>query len=264
LLKEFTPNFRQFCSLAKKGNLIPVCAEFLADTQTPVLATLKLDKGPYTFLLESVEGTEKWAAYSFLGIDPKIIFSCTGDQIEIIMGKRVIRKIIQGNPFRELKRLLDQYRPVPLSHFPGMPRFYGGAVGFFGYDCIRFFEEIPDENKNDFNIPDALFVITDTLVIFNNIHHQIQIIANALLPEKPSHKELKRIYQDAQRKIQKIYEKLSKNLPRLKKKPRIKTTRKSGQKICPKRRCHSGCPFQSIRWHDQPLSFPNLSSPKKG
>ena len=135
----FKPSFEEFKELSKRGNLIPVYREILADTETPVTALMKLADRPHLFLLESVEGGEKWGRYSFLGADLLAIFRVRGGEIVIEENGTVQRRPHGGDPLRFLKELLGRYRPVPVE---GLPRFFGGAVGFLGYDMVRYFEKL--------------------------------------------------------------------------------------------------------------------------
>ena len=137
------PNLEEFRSLSSKGNLIPVYREILADTETPVSATLKLEGSP-SFLLESMIGGEKWARYSFLGSRPSRVIRCWGKKIEIKDNEMGTRIIEVGDPLEVIKREITAYNPVDVT---GLPRFYGGLVGYIGYDMVRFFECIPDEKK---------------------------------------------------------------------------------------------------------------------
>ena len=170
------PDLKNFKALAAKGNLIPVYKEILADSDTPVSAFLKIDDGKYSFLLESVEGGEKWARYSFLGSKPSIVIRSFGSQIEIIRHGRKERRAFDGDPLDAVKDILSEYRPVPN---PALPRFFGGAVGFIGYDSVRFFERMPERKKPGLGLPDIFFMITDTLVIFDNVTHMIKVVSNA-------------------------------------------------------------------------------------
>ncbi|HTR45189.1 MAG TPA: anthranilate synthase component I, partial [Thermodesulfovibrionales bacterium] len=170
------PDLDQFRRLSKEGNLIPVYREILADMDTPVSAFRKIDDGKYSFLLESVEGGEKWARYSFLGSKPSIVVRSIGNCVEIVRhGKKETRSFLH-DPLEAIKEILAEYKPVPN---PGLPRFYGGAVGFIGYDVVRFFEKMPDRKKPGLGLPDILFMITDTLVIFDNVTHKIKVVSNA-------------------------------------------------------------------------------------
>ncbi|MDO8446053.1 MAG: anthranilate synthase component I [Deltaproteobacteria bacterium] len=171
----YFPSLEQFREKAKEGNLIPVYKEIMADMETPVTAFLKIDTGNYSFLLESVEGGEKWARYSFLGSNPSIIFKCKGSKITISRDS-VTESFESGDPLSELKKLLEVYRPVNL---PELPRFYGGAVGFLGYDMVRFFEDIGNRADDTLQTDDAVFAITDTILIFDNLKHRIKVVSNA-------------------------------------------------------------------------------------
>ena len=140
----YDPDFETFARRAGEGNLIPVCREILADTETPVTALMKLADRPHVFLLESVEGGEKWARYSFLGADPRLIFRVREGEVVIEENGAVRRIPHGGDPLRFLKELLDRCRPVPME---GLPRFFGGAVGFLGYDiCLLYTSPSPRDS----------------------------------------------------------------------------------------------------------------------
>jgi len=140
----YYPSEREFLNLAKKGNLIPVYREFIADMETPVSAFNKIDRGKFGYLLESVEGGEHIARYSFLGSNPSIIFKAKGRHITLIDHGRLREYDVQGNPLDELSRILGEYKAVEI---PGLPRFSGGAVGYVSYDAIRYMEKIPCKNE---------------------------------------------------------------------------------------------------------------------
>jgi anthranilate synthase component 1 len=178
----FKPTLKEFKEKSKKGNLIPVYKEILADLDTPVSAYMKMSGGDYSFLLESVEGGEKWARYCFLGFDPSIIINIKDNKVTI-NNKGQIKSILvkEGNPLVKLKEVLAKYKPVEDE---GLPRFSGGAVGFIGYDMVRSFEDLPQETEDDLEVPDARFVITDTLLIFDNVAQTIKIVSNAHIDNK--------------------------------------------------------------------------------
>ena len=172
----FQPSLEEFNHKAKKGNLIPVYREILADMETPVSAFLKIDDGRHSFLLESMEGGEKWARYSFLGSRPSVIVKSFGRTAEVIRNGKKERLPFDRDPLEVIRNILSAYAPVPdLS----LPRFFGGAVGFMGYDVVRFFEELPEREKNGLDLPDIFFMITDTLVIFDNVTHRVKVVSNA-------------------------------------------------------------------------------------
>lgn len=194
------PDFEKFKSLSLKGNLIPVYREILADTETPVSATMKLGGSPL-FLLESVEGGEKWARYSFLGSNPSRTIRSWGKKVEI-NDKEMGTQIFEiENPFEVLKKEIVAYSPVDV---PGLPRFYGGLVGYIGYDMVRFFEHIPDNNRPGLELPDMFFMVTDTVIIFDNLRGKMKVVSNVHI----NNKSPEDTYREAERKIDIIIEKL--------------------------------------------------------
>ena len=185
----YAPDFETFTKLAKEGNLIPVFREILADTETPVTALMKLADRPHVFLLESVEGGEKWGRYSFLGADTRAIFRVRGDEVVIEENGAVRRRPHGGDPLRSLKHLLGRYRPVPVE---GLPRFFGGAVGFLGYEMVRYFEKLPEAAGEKPFGDDAVFLLTDSLVIFDNVRHTIKVVVCAVTEGE---EELRALYE---------------------------------------------------------------------
>jgi anthranilate synthase component 1 len=170
-------------TLARDGNLIPVCREILADLETPVSAFLKVHRGPYGFLLESVEGGEKWGRYSFLGTEPALVFRARGREIEIeTPGAGTARETVE-DPFEALRRLLARYRPVTV---PGMPRFAGGAVGHIGYDMVRAFERLPRLLPDDLDLPEACLMLSESLLVFDNVAQKIKAVSHVHVREGES------------------------------------------------------------------------------
>ena len=200
----YCPSKEEFIDLSKKGNLIPVYREMLADFDTPLSCYKKIDKGDYSFLLESVEGGERIARYSFLGSEPSLVFSSKRNTIHLREGK-LTKSFEAKDPIEELKKILSQYKVVKVN---GLPRFFGGLVGFLGYDMIRFIEEIPDKNPDDMKIDDAIFMLTDTILIFDHVDHKIKIVSNAHIKGDPA-----KSYDEAVRKIDKIAADLRKPPP---------------------------------------------------
>ncbi len=198
----YYPDFETFKKLAKDGNLIPLYREILADTETPVSALMKLRSKPNVFLLESVEGGEKWGRYTFLGSDSHVIFRVKGEDVLIQKNGEVHHHKHRGEPLRFLKDLLHIYRPVPVD---GLPRFYGGAVGFLGYDMVRYFEKLPATPRDDLMTDDATFLITDTLMIFDNVRHTIKVVACAVTEGR---EDLRAVYDEAIEKIDNLIEML--------------------------------------------------------
>ncbi len=170
---------QEFLKLSAKGNLIPVYKEILGDCQTPVSAYLRLArKSKYSFLLESVEGEEKFARFSFIARDPETIVRTKDKQAQIIhlsKGKSATTsRTIQGSPLGLIRELMKDYQAVDA---PQLPRFYGGMVGFLSYDCVRFFERLPEAAEDDLDMPDMVFVLAKDLVIFDHRHHTIKAVS---------------------------------------------------------------------------------------
>ena len=173
------PDRSTFQDLARKGNLIPVWVEILADTETPVsaLAKMRHPEGP-AFLLESVEGGERWARYSFLGTSARCQLRVYRDTVQIRQRHSETNIPHHGDPLAVLRSVLSQYRPVPV---PGLPRFWGGAVGYFTYEMVSFFEAIPHHWPED--RPLAHFIVTDNLIIFDNVRHTMALVTHAFLEQ---------------------------------------------------------------------------------
>jgi anthranilate synthase component 1 len=196
----YTPSLEQFRELARQGNLIPVARQILADMETPVSAFRKIDSGNYAFLLESVEGGEQWGRYSFLGSNPSLVVRAQGERVEILQGQGAEVMADVRDPLTALQQLLARYRPVPV---PGLPRFTGGLVGYLGYDMVRHLERLPTAATADLDLPDALFLLTDTLLIFDNVTHRITVVSNAVVPDR-SADGIDRAYRESQQKIDAI------------------------------------------------------------
>lgn len=194
--------FDQFKERSQKGNLIPIYREIPADLDTPVSAFLKIQTGKYDFLLESVIGGEKWGRYSFLGVEPRVLIKSRGLDVEIIRGHK--KEIVKAkkDPLEVYRDFLAQYHPVVDDK---LPRFFGGAVGFLSYDMVRFFEKLPVTAEDELGLPESLFVITDTVVVFDNVRQIMQIICNVHLDGS---KGLEEAYQEGLHKIEKLAQKL--------------------------------------------------------
>jgi len=160
---------------------VPVFAELPADLDTPLSAYLRLRPGPYSFLLESVEGGEKWARYSFLGTEPLMVLSAKDGRITLKRGAAKAERLPDGDPLEALRGLLKDFQPVSV---PGLPRFQGGAVGFLAYDMVRHMERLPRSTRDDLNLPDTVFLFSDTLLVFDNLRHRLLVIANARIDKR--------------------------------------------------------------------------------
>jgi anthranilate synthase component 1 len=197
----YTPDFKEFCALAKQGNLIPVSREVLADFETPVSALAKIDRGACAYLLESVEGGEKWARYSFLGSGSPTLIHGNDREVIVSSGRRRRRIPVKTDLLACLRDIMAEYRPVQV---PGLPRFCGGAVGYLSYDVVRQFERLPAQRKDLLKLPQACFLLTDTLLVFDNVAQTIRIVANAHVGER-NHKAA---YADAVRRIDRMIARL--------------------------------------------------------
>ena len=159
---QFSPSRETFLELSRKGNVIPVCSDLLADLETPVSAFAKLRGSGPAFLLESVEGGENVSRYSFIGCNPrKIISAQAGD----------------GDPLKVLETELSGYRPVEV---PGLPPFTGGAVGYLGYEYIHSVEPtVPLAAKDELGVPVMWFMLCDSVLAFDRAHQTLRLIVNA-------------------------------------------------------------------------------------
>ena len=203
----YYPSKEEFVRRSQSGNLVPVYREILADMETPVSAYRKIAQDRYSFLLESVEGGERLARYSFLGSDPFLIFESKGRDVQITERGHTEKLRLQDgqDPLHILKDLLSRYKWV---NDPELPRFCGGAVGYIGYDAVRFFEDLPDKTVDDLNAPDCFFVFTDTIVVFDHVKHLMKVVCNAEVGSDPG-----AAYDLAVEKIDKIIERLRHPLP---------------------------------------------------
>jgi anthranilate synthase component I len=179
------PSREEFRELCGRGNLVPVWREILADADTPVSAYAKLGRRDGSFLLESVVGGEKWASYSFLGLEPRAFIRAKGLKVDVLWrdvdGGGDERRATWNteDPTIALQEILGEFKPVTPA---GLPRFWGGAVGWIGYDMIRAFERIPASASDDLGLPEMSLVLTDTVVIFDNLRQTLKVVAAAYVP----------------------------------------------------------------------------------
>ncbi len=202
------PSRADIRQLFAQGDLVPVYRIVLADLETPVSVYIKLAQaGKTSFMLESVEGGEQVGRYSFLGVNPKGLITVRGNQVtRELNGQRTIRELAPGeNPLLAVKEEFGRVRPVRLE---GLPRFVGGAVGFIGYDVVRWFEELPDTAGQELDVPDAAFMLPDTLVIFDHVRHRLILLANAHNQGDPA-----AAWDDANRRLDELAAILAQPLP---------------------------------------------------
>ncbi|HSY38129.1 MAG TPA: chorismate-binding protein, partial [Polyangia bacterium] len=211
----FVPDRGGFLDLARRGRIAFVYREVLADTDTPVSAYAKLGRGPYSFLLESVVGGDKWAAYSFVGVRPRAVVRARGAEVEVLTSvdgeMRVTERAHAERPLQFLDAYLAKLAPaVP----PGLPRFFGGAVGWLSYDAIRGFERIPSTKPDDLGVPEICFALTDTVVIFDNLRGTVKVVA-AVDVNVEGQGDPGRAYDDACARIDAVLERLARPAPPL-------------------------------------------------
>ncbi len=198
------PDRETFRQLATQGNLIPVSTILVADVETPVSAFRKLDDGGTSFLLESAENNGEGGRYSFVGTAPRLLFEASGTTVRVTTaGEEREYEAASGDPLAELQSIMAAYRPVARQE--GLPPFLGGAVGYMSYDTVRFFEpsigELPPDTTG---VPDMIFMVTDTLLIFDHRLRQLRLLANALVEG-----DVDTAYDIACEKIEAILERLA-------------------------------------------------------
>src|SRR5215471_10430459 len=203
---QVKPNLDEFSQLARRGNVVPIFAEFIADDETPVSAFRKLDSSQtgYSFLFESTEKNDVSGRFSFIGINPRIVMKNYGPELQIVELGTERRVTTTDNPLDELRKLLARYQFVPR---PELPRFSGGAVGFLGYEAIHFFEpKVPLAERDELRLPEMIFMITSSLLIFDHRRRILTLAANAFLDDGP----LEEVYAQATDSINAITRQLAK------------------------------------------------------
>ena len=186
----YYPTLEEAKTLGSRGNLIPIYTEIDADLETPVSAYLKVAVPPYSFLLESVEGGEHIARYSFIGTEPENV---------IITGPG--QKDGETDPLKLVEKMLSNFNLVETSN---LPRFRGGAVGYLSYDSVKYFEELPSPDNDPIGIPEAIFMLTKTFLVFDHVRHKILVVSHAHL-----NGDVETSYHDATSKIESIVQRLN-------------------------------------------------------
>src|SRR5213080_3466516 len=182
-MAQVTPTLGEFIELAKQGNVIPVFAEFIADGETPVSAFKKLDHGGYSFLFESTEKNDVLGRFSFVGVDTRVVLQSYGREVRIIEDGNERRLEMSSDPVDQVRKLMARYQFVSR---PELPRFAGGAVGFIGYEAIHLFEpKVPVAKRDELQLPEMIFMITSSLLVFDHQLRTLKIIANAFLEDGP-------------------------------------------------------------------------------
>jgi anthranilate synthase component 1 len=199
----YAPDFSTFERLAAEFQLVPVYRRLLSDALTPVTAFHKIDNGRGACLFESVIGGEKVGRYSFLAADPFFQISAKGSEITVSNGA-LSETFACDDPIEELRQRLHTVRA---AHLPELPPFTGGAIGYAGYDVVRYTERLPDAPPDDRGLPDLSFGFYDHMVVFDNITKTMYVIALAKIDEAGG--SVRRAYEAAQQRIDRLVEKLS-------------------------------------------------------
>ena len=187
----YYPTLEEVKKRTTEGNLIPIYREIVADLETPVSAFLKINRNGQSFLLESVEGGQRLARYSFIGTEPyKTLMVDEKDKVD---------------PLPLIARELNQYQIVPVE---GLPRFCGGAVGYLSYEAAAHFEKLPSPEADPLNLPEAFFMFTDTLLVFDHVTHKIKVLSHVHLDG-----DIDKSYREATRKIDDLIDRLNQPLP---------------------------------------------------
>ena len=192
----FYPGLNTVKELARDFRLVPLSMEMYADTETPISILKRFEDSGFCFLLESVEGGEKWARYSFIGRDPFLTVRCNNKKTTVHY-KNGDMEEVEGNPLEVLKSLTERYRS---AHIQGLPRFCGGGVGFFGYDIVRYYENLPDVPADELDLPDYFFMFMDEVLVFDHLKQKINIIVNV-----HTDRSIERSYRSAEERIREIY-----------------------------------------------------------
>lgn len=168
----YTPSLNELKSMTDQGDLVPIYREIDGDLETPVSAYLKVAKPPYSFLLESVEGSERVARYSFIGTEPTAVFKTGATEERGSM-----------DPLLPVEEALSAMKAIPL---PNLPRFTGGAVGYISYDAVRYFENLPSPKSDPLGLPESVFMLATDLVVFDHFRNKIMIISHAKIDQDAS------------------------------------------------------------------------------
>jgi len=186
----YYPTLEEIKNYKGNGNIIPIYREIIADLETPVSAFLKVNRGGYSFLLESVEGGQRLARYSFIGTEPYRVL--------------ITREEDKADPLDLMAEELNKYKVVPIS---GLPRFCGGAVGYLAYEVVNLFEELPSPEGDPLGLPESLFMFVDTMLVFDHVTHKIKVLSHVHL-----NGDIEKAYQQAGDRIDNLVDRLSQPL----------------------------------------------------
>ena len=203
-----TTRFERFAERARLGEgIVPVTREVVLDGDTPVTAFTKLHRGRWGFLLESLEGGERWARYTFLATEPREVFRYRGRECARWAPGEDWRVVeTDTTPLEHLGRTMRRHPPVVV---PGLPRFTGGAVGFWGYDVVRTIESLSESPPDDRDLPDAIVMVADTLLVLDNLFNRATVIASVEVSDGAGLTDLRRLYDQAETRIDRWLDRLA-------------------------------------------------------
>jgi len=197
----------EFLSRAERGGMVPVVREVVLDADTPVAAFAKIARPPFSFLLESLVGGERWARYTFLGTEPREVWRYRGTQVERWTPETGWAGA--GESTDPIGHLATRLRGLPTIQIPGLPRFTGGAVGYWGYDLVRSIERLPSPPTDTLGVPDAVLMIADSLVILDNLFGRAIVLANVEVPANTTAAQRVRLYDAAEERLDALVERLA-------------------------------------------------------
>lgn len=187
---------KQIITLASQYNLIPIVRTIMADTETPIRLFKHFAKKENSFLLESVEGGAKWARYSFIGTDPFLMLS--GKNGEMVLDQQGVQTILRDRPIELLKAKLRSYRTPKNTD---LPPFTGGAIGFFGYDLLQYYEKLPPHRVDDLNMNDIQFMFCDQIIVFDHLKQQLLLVSNVHIQEEATDAQISASYENTLKRI---------------------------------------------------------------
>ena len=199
-----------FLARAERGGMVPVSREVVLDADTPLAAFVKVARPPFAFLLESLVGGERWARYTFLGTEPREVWRYRGGAVERWTKPAGWQAAgATDDPIGHLaQRMRALAAAAPSEPAGALPRFTGGAVGYLGYDLVRTIERLPHPPADTLQVPDAVMLIADTLVILDNLFGRAIVVANVDVPRGAPTAERLRLYDVAEQRLAEIVQRL--------------------------------------------------------
>jgi len=191
-----TTELQQVISMASSYNLIPIVRRVMADTETPIRLFKHFAKKEHAFLLESVEGGAKWARYSFIGTDPFMMLY--GKNGEMVLEQQGSKQVLYDKPLELLKAKLRAFRTPVIEDFPP---FTGGAIGFFGYDLLQYYEKLPAHRIDDMSMNDIQFMFCDQIIVFDHLKQQLLLVSNIHIADGANDREIEEAYMATLNKI---------------------------------------------------------------